>query len=1034
MTTLGLALSLVAPPLISQAQPTPIPVPHLDPAKVFAMMANPTGSVTQGSLALVLAHRGIHQEPGCAENSYCSIKAAYEAGADGVELDVKLAKPVFPDVLGPTLLGHDNTLDREISAGGSLGPFNMGPFPLNDPYYRDLSKLPFLYTFDNRDNPNNRKRDTLDASYLKSRILNDQFDKATTDNQIGVGDALAYIANNDYNMMIWLDVKNVDSLKSSIRDINSVRIAKPTKRVLDNVGLKLGWKVVRDTTNPNTIYQFETTGLYYLLVFGTGDLADMAAWGDLNGGNPGWPFATRVNYAVDKLCQTANKCLGAELSHKYPDAPTKGVFDHVRNKPGRPWQIAGFHTVPQYEWYTYGLAAEHRSTTYGRWYPRTDGSCCFSPTDTLNNVPGSGIASPLVETSESHDLRPSYRWNTQTYSFITTDDPRRVLRELQSSGKRDPNVVWQLGGDASIPSGGATGHFGIIPDGLYFIGSVPSSMLKATGTGAAFSSASLDCVSCIWYIRNYQNQKYTISSVSTGTSRVLSYDANSYNLVLGTLINSPFQLWNFNINGDQINMVSNGKVLTASLTPLRPALPELATTGGPPGFAFCADGLDPGVSPAGPTYACDTRGPATVAYGAGDKWIYKNFASGPVQCTLSNFGFDPAQGVLKACFFAPRALRNATTSGLSSDFLNSPCASEGQVCAAQMQTRVVAFGDASASAGSNGGVAYARIPVGTSFTCDVTLVGFDPAPGRVKSCYYSNANVVVDNGPPGYVPCALELAICTFSGTAQVAFGGIGPNDPFNGSNYFTYKTLSGGAVCQPITFGVLPAANNVTARCYYKAMGPPRMDAFGAICAQENSLCFVGNTPAIVAYGNGSQWTFKSGLTGYVNCNDATFGYPLLSGPKSCQFVRTDWRVCASDGLQCNGLPAGSVVAYGIPSGVSPGLPSAMAYRPVLNGGSIACSPSFFGADPAPNVVKSCFYDTLSLSELPPAGYTWCAAQGGTCLIGANQSAQIAYGGLGQFVYKPSHTGNFSCAGTSLEGNPDPLPQVVKACYYRLY
>ena len=61
---------------------------------------------------LVLAHRGLHENPGVPENSLPAFRAAVEAGY-GVELDVQLSSDGIPVVF------HDQSLDRVCGIPGS---------------------------------------------------------------------------------------------------------------------------------------------------------------------------------------------------------------------------------------------------------------------------------------------------------------------------------------------------------------------------------------------------------------------------------------------------------------------------------------------------------------------------------------------------------------------------------------------------------------------------------------------------------------------------------------------------------------------------------------------------------------------------------------------------------------------------------------------------------------------------------------------------------------------------------------------------
>jgi len=86
----------------------------------------------------------------------------------------------------------------------------------------------------------------------------------------------------------------------------------------------------------------------------------------------------------------------------------------------------------------------------------------------------------------------------------------------------------------------------------------------------------------------------------------------------------------------------------------------------------------------------------------------------------------------------------------------------------------------------------------------------------------------------------------------------------------------------------------------------------------------------------------------------------------------------------------------------------------PVSN--TISCTPAFFGGDPVPGVLKTCYI----------ANYTFQAAEGA---VTSSFNRNIAYGANGVFNFA-TFNGSFTCNNATFG---DPLPGVTKACYFAL-
>jgi hypothetical protein len=117
----------------------------------------------------------------------------------------------------------------------------------------------------------------------------------------------------------------------------------------------------------------------------------------------------------------------------------------------------------------------------------------------------------------------------------------------------------------------------------------------------------------------------------------------------------------------------------------------------------------------------------------------------------------------------------------------------------------------------------------------------------------------------------------------------------------------------------------------------------------------------------------------------------------------------CAGEGGTCT-FSGSAVVAFG-----------AGAYLYKQATGSIACSSTGFGSDPAYGVLKACYLAPTG----GPSGYSACAAEGGTCSFSG--SRMVAYGANGAFNYRLL-SGSTACTNTALGG--DPYYGVAKSCY----
>lgn len=130
--------------------------------------------------------------------------------------------------------------------------------------------------------------------------------------------------------------------------------------------------------------------------------------------------------------------------------------------------------------------------------------------------------------------------------------------------------------------------------------------------------------------------------------------------------------------------------------------------------------------------------------------------------------------------------------------------------------------------------------------------------------------------PPNATYCAKDFERCRFDGEREVIYGANG---------IFVRKTLKGGAVCLPETFGVADPVPNVVKSCYVSNAAPrdSGLPASATFCAKDGQVCaFEGER--FVYYGAKSKYISKLIKGGQV-CLPQTFGIedPLPNVLKSC-------------------------------------------------------------------------------------------------------------------------------------------------------
>jgi hypothetical protein len=248
------------------------------------------------------------------------------------------------------------------------------------------------------------------------------------------------------------------------------------------------------------------------------------------------------------------------------------------------------------------------------------------------------------------------------------------------------------------------------------------------------------------------------------------------------------------------------------------------------------------------------------------------------------------------------------------------CAVEGGSCATG-GTRVVGYG-----AGS-----YAYTASASSTPCTNAAFGGDPAANVLKSCYLAPLG-----GPAGYTQCAAEGGTCTFSGTAEVAYGQ-------NGA--FRFQVATGSVACTTAAFGSDPLYG-VAKNCYVATAGAPSTG--WTQCAVENSSCAVTGAQPIAYGADGAFWTGTS--SGTTACTNDVIGVdPIYNAAKAC--------------YSYSGAPSGYPTTCAVENGtcaftgqrtVAYGADGDYVYA-TFTGGT-PCTSTAFGTDPLTNVGKSCY------------------------------------------------------------------------------
>jgi hypothetical protein len=298
------------------------------------------------------------------------------------------------------------------------------------------------------------------------------------------------------------------------------------------------------------------------------------------------------------------------------------------------------------------------------------------------------------------------------------------------------------------------------------------------------------------------------------------------------------------------------------------------------------------------------------------------------------------------------------------------------------------YNDCSFSSAGTAPRAIARVLIGAAIS--LALAGCaesaDTAPFASDVETVSSALTI---GPAGhaltYFPCAAQGGTCSAPFGTHLAYGA-------NGSFLFKEASFGDNTPCDATTFGGDPAPNGKKT-CYFAN--------YRSRCLENQNCNSDGRN---IAYGANGSFNFKT-INGNYVCNNATFGDPSPGAAKACYDALYGYGLVATEGGLMTGLNK-SPIAYG----------AAGTFVFAIATGSVGCSNTAFGRDPAPGVVKACYklYPPFAVDE--------------NFFFDGNERVFYFASGLNGNIVIKQLGNNVICRAADFGG--DPHPGVAKHCY----
>ena len=234
--------------------------------------------------------------------------------------------------------------------------------------------------------------------------------------------------------------------------------------------------------------------------------------------------------------------------------------------------------------------------------------------------------------------------------------------------------------------------------------------------------------------------------------------------------------------------------------------------------------------------------------------------------------------------------------------------------------------------GAAGSFAYKDGVTGT-ITFNNATFG-DPIAKTVKSGYAR-----ISGGPEGYTWCADPGGTCGFNRPVDLAYGE-------NGS--FRYKCgVTGSFTAVDSTFG--DSGRGIARSVYYRNAGGP--DGY-TWCGDEHGTCLFSQA-VDVAFGANGAFATRSGVTGPITFDIATFGDPAPNAAKAGYYRMAASRIGPAGDTWC--ADEKGTCSFSQPVDVAYGANGAFAYKYNVSG-TIVLTNAAFG-DPAFNTLKAGYY-----------------------------------------------------------------------------
>ncbi|MEO6277431.1 Ig-like domain-containing protein [Roseateles sp.] len=344
--------------------------------------------------------------------------------------------------------------------------------------------------------------------------------------------------------------------------------------------------------------------------------------------------------------------------------------------------------------------------------------------------------------------------------------------------------------------------------------------------------------------------------------------------------------------------------------------------------------------------------------------------------------------------------------------------------------------------------------------CTSAYFGGDPAPGKVKACYYvitiqsSNAAPTVALTSPTASGNYSAGSAVTLSATAADSDGSIAKVEFFDGTTSLGVSTVAPYSLSWTATLG----AHNITAQATDNLGGQATSAAVAisitagsnvVLCAVENATCAL--PPGLVAdvsYGAGGMFAIKRNLTGSFPCSSQYFGAdPAVGKLKSCYYTPLNQgnnvapTVALTSPTASGSYSAGSAINLSATAADSDGTVAKVEFFDGTTSLGVATSVPYsvswtatlgshnFTAQVTDNLGAQTTSAPVAISISTGGNVILCAVEGATCALPSGMVADVSYGANGLFLVKRNLTGSVPCNSYYFGG--DPAFGKLKSCYY---